>query len=216
MRLGLAIQGDLEIILRAERTIVSKSVTKSIRRAGTNAKNELRRITRRAGLGMGVEKAWQTLDYPKGRGKHSMGATSLVFSKATRIVSAFAKDRTVRPKRAQALLFATDEGESLGLATAPQKSRGHKPRKVFNIEEAREKYGPLWTVQLSGSQLALLFGTVAGFKTPLAFITTDVRLQRVYDVGRVAQKWKPRIPGQIVREIERAERPKPQQLKVVF
>ncbi len=207
MRFGLARIGSMRDTMAAELIVAEKATTSSVRKAGSNAQNEFRRVTRRAGLGQGVEKAWRKNDYPKGRGARSLGAASVVYSKASRIVNAFSANRIVRPRRQQALLIATAQGEKLGLATEA-KRRAPIPQKIFDSETAEANYGPLFVVRGQPGELPMLFGTVDGLKTPLAFIVASVRLQRVYDLDRVANKWNSRLPGYIVSAFNRAERPR--------
>ncbi|MCA8932079.1 MAG: hypothetical protein KDA49_06395, partial [Rhodospirillaceae bacterium] len=103
IRLHAALKGDLRRIVDAEKRAAAQGATRAINYAGSGLQRELRTQVRRAGLGIGVEKAWQRQKYP-GRG-NSLGAANLVFSKADRVHQAFSADRTVRGRNGNWLVI---------------------------------------------------------------------------------------------------------------
>ncbi|MGE3333620.1 MAG: DUF6441 family protein [Rhodospirillaceae bacterium] len=228
----LAIEGNLQDIYAAEQEIIAKATTAGINQAAGYTLNDFRRQTRRAGLGAGLEKAWQRKNYP-GRG-YSMRPAALVYSKSKRIHGAFAEGRTI----VGPVLIPTAFAEEQGLAVDAAKGRGAVARRWFNLQLAEEKFGPLWT-QVSAFGTVLLMGKArfgfaqqtraqaifsahsfsartarGGQPVALATVHRVVRLKRLLDLEGPPQKYNSQIPQYIVGAVNRAERPKKPRLRV--
>ncbi|MGQ7906226.1 DUF6441 family protein, partial [Burkholderia sp. BC1] len=96
MRLQAALSGDLDQMLADEVRIAEQAVTHSIREATDGLKTELRSQITGAGLGQRLANTWRGEVYPKG--KLSIKAAGLVYSRAPVIVGAHDQGATIRSK----------------------------------------------------------------------------------------------------------------------
>ena len=96
MRLMAALFGDLERMLADEVRIAEHAVTQSIREATDGLKTELRNQITGAGLGQRLANTWRGEVYPKG--KQSIKAAGLVYSRAPEVVGAHDRGATIRSK----------------------------------------------------------------------------------------------------------------------
>ena len=96
MKLIAALAGNLDQMLADEVRIAEQAVTHSIREATDGLKTELRSQVTGAGLGQRLANTWRGEVYPKG--KLSIKAAGLVYSRAPVIVGAHDQGATIRSK----------------------------------------------------------------------------------------------------------------------
>lgn len=199
MRIKAAIDGSLTELIEGELRVAARGITAAVKRSSSCLQNELRRQVRKAGLGKGLEKAFRKNIYPK-RGR-SMGAAGLVFSKATRLHEAYSADRTISTRTGSWLVIPADAAIARGFDRNHKKSRGPVPRKHANIEAA----GKLAFVQYAPNK-AMLVKIEGKKKVPYFYLVKQVRLRKRLDLDGPVRKWSDKMPGYIIKEMERAER----------
>lgn len=96
MKLGVSIVGDIARIMQAETRAGEKAVTAAMREAGTGLKTAWRLQITGAGLGTRLARTIRSEQYPKGRA--SLNAAALVWSKAPVIVGAHDTGPLIRSK----------------------------------------------------------------------------------------------------------------------
>lgn len=209
----VAIEGNLVAAMAAEKDIAAKATTAAIKQAATLTRNNFRRQTARAGLGQGLEKAWQSKSYPESG--NSLSAAGLVFSKSKRLHSAFSQQRTIKGP----LLIPTNFAEENGLTVDEMKGRGGRARRVFNLPAAEARFGPLFSYKSPFGAVLLMghthkLSSRRGEPVALARIVPQVRLKRLLDLEGPPREFRERIPQYIVAAMKRAERPRPRAIRV--
>lgn len=207
----VAIEGRLDEAMAVEQKIAEKAITGGVRLAGSYTRNAYRRQVRDrlgtfGGKG-GVEKAWQIKNYPSGA-EASMKASSLVFSKATRIVAAFSQDRTVSPTSGQALLVPTKWAIDQGLDKISKKPNSSIGRRYMDRDALEAKLGPLFEIKGPNGELILCYKDGLGKVRALAYVRRSVRLRKMFDLQGPPAKFRTQLPQYIVIAMNRAERPK--------
>jgi hypothetical protein len=96
MKLGIRIVGDIARMIEAETRAGQKAVTIAMREAGTGLKSAWRGQIIGAGLGSRLARTIRSEQYPKGR--PSLNAAALVWSKAPVIVGAHDSGPLIRSK----------------------------------------------------------------------------------------------------------------------
>lgn len=114
MKLGISIVGDIARIMEAETRAGQKAVTTAMREAGTGLKSAWRGQITGAGLGSRLARTIRSEQYPKGR--PSLNAAALVWSKAPVIVGAHDSGPLIRSKNGFWL--------AIPMPTAGKSSRG--------------------------------------------------------------------------------------------
>jgi hypothetical protein len=105
VRLQAAISGDLGQLLAAELQQAERAVTTGVRQATVGLQTELRSQVTAAGLGPRLARAWRSRVYPETG--TSLTAAGVVWTKAPRIIGAFAQTTTIRSKRSLYLAIPT-------------------------------------------------------------------------------------------------------------
>lgn len=206
-----AIEGRLDDAMEVEAEIGARAVTGAVRLAGSYTQNAYRRQVESAfgsfeGRG-GVIKAWQRKDYPA-NGHYSLKASSMVFSKATRIVAAFSQARTVRPSTQGGLLVPTQWAISQGLDKISDKGEGKTRHRYMDRAALEQKLGPLFEVRSPSGVLMLCYKDGLGKVRALAYIRYSVRLRKLFDLQGPPAKFRAQLPQYIVNAWNRAERPR--------
>ncbi|MCG8354325.1 MAG: DUF6441 family protein [Kiloniellales bacterium] len=211
MRLAAALVGNLEKHMEAELRAGEQAVTNGVRDASKGAQTDLRRMT--AVFGRRLPRTWRLKQFP--RGKASLGAAALVFSKAPQIMLAFSRATVIRSK----------DGFFLAIPTpaAPRRGVGGKRINPTNFPVAR--FGPLRFVFRRGAPSLLVVdglrasisrktGALRGFRkasaraqksgkgltTVVMFILVpQVRTRKRIDIQRAAVRALRRLPSLIVR-----------------
>ena len=202
MRLAAALEGNLEQIMKAETKAAARAVTRGLGRASSGLQRELRGQARRGNLGVGVEKAWSMTRYPRSR--NSINAAALVFSKAQRIHDAFSADRTIRAQNGRWLVIPLDAAKARGWDKSQRMSKGNRPRRYTETQEAEQALGKLAFVRLAGDRALLVHRDGKGKPTPFFLLVKQVSLRKRFDINEPARKWHDRAPGYILREWGRA------------
>lgn len=209
-----AVDGRLDEVYAAEKTAARKAITAGIKQAASLTQNAYRRQVKKAGLGEGLEKAWQLKMYP-GRGD-SMDAAALVFSKSRRLHLAFSQNRTIRATKAKSLLVPTPLAERLGLTVMPRLSSSPIPRKWFDVSQAEYMFGRLWVMESNKGNGALLMAQIDGLPKALAWIVRQVRLKKVLDLEGPPKQFMARVPQYIIANFNRLERIKSSGTRVLL
>jgi hypothetical protein len=96
MKLGISVVGNIARIMEAETRAGEKAVSVAMREAGTSLKTAWRAQITGAGLGSRLARTIRSAQYPKGR--PSLNAAALVWSKAPVIVGAHDTGPLIRSK----------------------------------------------------------------------------------------------------------------------
>lgn len=196
-RLEAALEGNLERYMQDELDLAREAITHGIQDTAGELKAALREDVIQGGLGRRLARSWQSDDYPKSG--TSLGAASVVYTKAQRLVRAFNEGSTVR----------SDDGFFLAIPSeaAPKTGMGRKRLTPSNFPE--HYYGPLRFVYRRGQASLLVVdnqrartgkraGTFApaskrarrtgeGLTTVVMFyLVPQVRLRRRLNVGQIA------------------------------
>ena len=146
-----------------------------------------------AALGQGISNAWQIKTYPKA-GKADNPA-SYVYTKAQRIVAAFASGATVTASGATWLVIPLPAAVALGLdrmTSRPGGKPGGLKAKYSDITAAIQRFGNLKFVPIGGNRALLIAdprsarGTGRASGTPLFLLVKSVRLPRLLDIDAAA------------------------------
>lgn len=209
MRLFAAIEGDLKRFLADELKSGEDAVTAGVREATNGLKLDLRQQITSAGLGRRLANTWRSEVYPKG--KKSIRAAGLVFSKAPNIVRAYAEGAVIRSKHGFFLAIPTPAagryGDGKKKMTPGLWERMHGARLKFVYrrrspsllvaENRRARTGkrggfakPTATALRTGRGLA---------SVPMFILVPQVTIKKRLDVDGAANKWLAALPGLVVR-----------------
>ena len=111
------VEGDLPAILRQARDETSDALREGVTLTAGRVQADRRTQTRAAGLGRGLEKAWQDTVYPKRATTKTFRPAALVFSKSVVLHDAFIHGATITAKRGRYLVIPTKEAAAMGFAT---------------------------------------------------------------------------------------------------
>ncbi|MBB1498104.1 DUF6441 family protein [Paracoccus sp. MC1862] len=195
MKLKIEIIGDIARIMEAETRAGEKAVTTAMREAGTGLKTVWRAQITGAGLGARLARTIRSEQFPKGRA--SLNAAALVWSKAPVIVAAHDTGPLIRSKDGFWLAIPTAAaGRSLrgGRITPGEWERrtGLRMRFVYRrrglsllVAEGR--------LNTKGQAVVSRSKTGRGLTTvPIFLLVPQVRLRKRLDLARNA------VPGLIV------------------
>lgn len=203
---------DIRKLMEQEQRDTERAVTRGIRLAAEGMKQELRQQA--APLGRKVSNSIRASHYPKSG--NSLGAASLVFTKAPKLIRAFSDATLIRSKEGFFLAIPTD--------AAPKRGVGGKRISPSNFPEY--SYGPLRFVYRGGGKPSLLVvddqrartGKRGGYArasksaiskgntaTVVMFILVpQVRLRKIIDYTGTETKWHTRAPHLILQEFNDA------------
>ncbi|MBT3399003.1 MAG: hypothetical protein HN904_09645 [Victivallales bacterium] len=210
MKLAATMAGSVLADMESEVRSISKAVTAGVKDAGRGLKGDLRKQVIAVGLGPRLARTWRETTYP--RGKSSMRAATLVWSKAPLIIRTFDEGAVIRSKSGLWLAIPTP--------AAPKRGVGGKRINPSNFPEHR--FGPLRFVYRRNGPSLLVVDSVRinksgrvgrrakggaytktgrmkqGIATVVMFIMVpQVRLKKRLDVKREAKCWEGRLPGLI-------------------
>ena len=208
-RLEAALEGNLEHYMADELAIAKEAVTHGIQDTAGVLKGALRQDVIRGGLGRRLSRSWQSDNYP--RSGASLGAASVVYTKAQKLIRAFDEGATIR----------SDDGFFLAIPSeaAPKTGMGRKRLTPSNFPE--HYYGPLrFVYRRNGASLLVVdnlrarggkrAGTFApaskrarrtgdGLTTVVMFyLVPQTRLRRRLNVGSIAAA----VTGDVARNID--------------
>ena len=210
-RIEAALEGNLEQYMREELDLAERAVTGGVHKRGVALKHALRADVIAGGLGQRLSKSWRHESYL--RNGSSLGAASLVFTKAEKLISAFDKGAEVKSSEGFFLAIPTPSAPKLGV--------GRKRISPSTFPENR--FGPLRFVYVKGgtsllvvdnqrakktggyarsrSKRALASGT--GLHTvPMFWLVPRARLRKRLNVERVERAALNRLAGDIDREFQ--------------
>ncbi len=201
MKLGVDIVGDIARIMEAETLAGEKAVTAAMREASTGLKTAWRAQITGAGLGARLARTIRSEQFPKGRA--SLNAAALVWSKAPVIVGAHDTGPLIRSKTGFWLAIPTPAaGKSTrgGRITPGEWERRTRLRLRF----VYRRRGPSLLVaegrlNTKGRAVASRSKTGRGLTTvPVFLLVPQVRLKKRLDLARDAEQARDAVPGLIV------------------
>ena len=201
MKLGVDIVGDIARIMEAETLAGEKAVTAAMREASTGLKTAWRAQITGAGLGARLARTIRSEQFPKGRA--SLNAAALVWSKAPVIVGAHDSGPLIRSKDGFWLAIpAAAAGKSLrgGRITPGEWER----RTGLRLRFVYRRRGPSLLVaegrlNTKGRAVASRSKTGRGLTTvPVFLLVPQVRLKKRLDLARDAEQARDAVPGLIV------------------
>ena len=201
MKLGVDIVGDIARIMEAETLAGEKAVTAAMREASTGPKTAWRAQITGAGLGARLARTIRSEQFPKGRA--SLNAAALVWSKAPVIVGAHDTGPLIRSKDGFWLAIpAAAAGKSLrgGRITPGEWER----RTGLRLRFVYRRRGPSLLVaegrlNTKGRAVASRSKTGRGLTTvPVFLLVPQVRLKKRLDLARDAEQARDAVPGLIV------------------
>ena len=201
MKLKLDITPDLVAMMAAELKAGEKAVTAATREAGTNLKAAWRAQISGAGLGQRLARTIRSEQFPKG--KPSLNAAALVWSKAPVIINAHDTGPLIRSKTGFWLAIPTP--------AAGKSSRGGRitpfeweRRTGLRLRFVYRRSGPSLLVaegQLNtkGRAVASRSRTGRGVTTvPIFLLVPQVKLPKRLDLARDAKRAQVELPGLII------------------
>lgn len=215
MRLTAALSGDLDQMLTEEVRIAEQAVTQSIREATEGLKTELRSQITSAGLGQRLANTWRGEVYPKG--KLSIKAAGLVYSRAPEVVGAHDQGATIRSKDGFWLaipLPAAGKGPR-GKRMTPglwEKLRGQRLRFIYRrgkpsllvAENQRARQG-----QRGGFSVASQKAQTTGrglVSVPMFLLVPQVTLKKKFDIDSASRRWVSTLANRIANRFDEADR----------
>ncbi|KPQ04617.1 MAG: hypothetical protein HLUCCA12_16640 [Rhodobacteraceae bacterium HLUCCA12] len=201
MKLKLDIAPDLVAMMTAEIRAGEKAVTRAVNEAGTGLKSAWRAQITGAGLGQRLANTIRSAQFPKGR--PSLGAAALVWSKAPVIVGAHDTGPLIRSKDGFWLAIPLPAaGKSLrGGRITPgewERRRGLRLRFVYR------RTGPSLLVaegRLNTKGQAVVSRSKTGrgkVTAPIFLLVPQVKLPKRLDLARDADRALDGLPGLIV------------------
>ena len=201
MKLRLDIDPDIVAMMAAEIAAGERAVTAAMREAGTGLKTAWRGQITGAGLGARLARTIRSEQFPKGR--TSLNAAALVWSKAPVIVGAHDTGPLIRSKNGFWLAIPTPAaGKSLrgGRITPDEWER----RTGLRLRFVYRRMGPSLLVaegrlNKKGRAVASRSKTGRGLTTvPIFLLVPQVRLPKRLDLERDAERVRDAVPGLIV------------------
>jgi hypothetical protein len=201
MKLKLDITPDLAAMMAAEIAAGERAVTAAVHEAGTSLKTAWRGQITGAGLGPRLANTIRSEQFPKG--KSSLNAAALVWSKAPAIIGAHDTGPLIRSRNGFWLVIPTEAaGKSLrGGRISPrewERRTGLRLRFVYRrtgtsllVAEAR--------LNTRGRAVVSRSKTGRGVATvPIFLLLSQVKLPKRLDLAREARRAHGAVPGLIV------------------
>lgn len=201
MHLRLNIDPDIVALLREEIGTGERAVSTAIREASTRLKSAWRGQITGAGLGTRLARSIRSAQYPKG--KPSLNAAALVWSKAPVIIGAYDTGPLIQSKSGLWLAIPTPAaGKS---ARGGRISPGEWERRTgLRLRFIYRRRGPSLLVaegrlNTKGRAVASRSKTGRGLLTaPIFLLVPQVRLEKRLYLARAAEAELGRVPGAIV------------------
>ncbi len=221
LRLKAALKGNLEEVMNAEVKVGSRAMRSAMEKTATFTQQRLRDQITGAGLGRKLSKSWQKTVYPL-RGTQTMGPSALIYSKARKIVSAFADGVTIR----------SNNGFWLAIPTPAIPKRGTDGKRINPSNFPTHRFGPLKFVYRGKGKASLLViehsGITPGGRAKARVINSRssgtsrlrskggasviafymvplVRLKKLLNIETVRRQAEAMLPREIVREWNRLD-----------
>lgn len=202
MKLGVTFTPDLVTMMKYEVAAAEKATTKALHIAGSGLKADWRQQVVAAGLGTRLANTIRSQTYP--RGKDSLRAASLVWSKAPRILSSFEQGALIRAKSGLWLAIPTEAAGRgpMGRRFTPaewERRRGLRLRFVY-----RSRGGSLLVAdkaRLNTKGIAAVSRSKTGrnqVTVPIFILVPQVRLNKRLDLAAPANRAISSVPGLII------------------
>lgn len=158
-RIRLAVTGDLVSTLDEYRKQAASAVTEAIDEAADDVQAGFRDQLVRAGLGRKLPRTIRKIRYP--RGKKSLGAAAIVYTKAPQVVHAFNAGSVILPKQGRYLAIPTQYNLNLGRRRNPRSATWDgvrvKPEEMIKsgasfVIDNKGYRGKLWMLTVSHAQ----------------------------------------------------------------
>ncbi len=201
MKLRLETSGSIAADMRAEFLAGEKAISDAIRGAALSLKTDWRGQITGAGLGIRLARTIRSEEYPKGR--PSLNAAALIWSKAPVILGAHDTGPLIRSKRGLWLAIPT--------AAAGKSTRGGR---ITPAEWERRRGAPLrFIYRARGPSLLVAEGRLNSrglgvasraksgrglASVPIFLLVRQVKLTKRLDLAKAAEVALGRIPGAIV------------------
>lgn len=201
MKLGINIVGDIASLLDAEAKAGEKAVSAAMQMAGTGLKDAWRAQITGAGLGARLARTIRSEQFPKGR--PSLNAAALVWSKAPVIVNAHDTGPLIRSKDGFWLAIPTPAAGTSrrgGRITPGEWER----RTGLRLQFVYRRAGPSLLVaegrlNTKGRAVASRSKTGRGLVTaPIFLLVPQVKLPKRLDLARDAERARDAVQGLIV------------------
>lgn len=200
MHLRLNIDPDIVALMREEIATGERAVSKAIREAGTRLTSAWRGQITGAGLGTRLARSIRSEQYPKG--KPSLNAAALVWSKAPVILGAHNTGPLIRSKNGFWLAIPTPAAGTS--ARGGRISPGEWERRTgLRLRFIYRRQGPSLLVvegrfNTKGRAVASRSKTGRGLLTaPIFLLVPQVRLEKRLNLAKDAEKLWPAIPKMI-------------------
>lgn len=206
MKFGVEIIGDILEDMRKETEAGERAVQRAITAAGKGLQRDWRNQVEGAGLGTRLARTIRSEAYPKGR--NSINAAALVWTRAPSIVEAFDQGALIRSKDGFYLAIPTEAAGARGLGNKRITPGGWEQRTGMRLRfvyRARASLLVADDARLNTRGLATLNrrrarkdGTRTGSMTvPIFILVPQVRLAKRLDLARDAERWAGRLPQMI-------------------
>jgi hypothetical protein len=202
MKLKLGIEPDLVAMMQAEIHAGERAVTSAVRNAGSGLKTAWRGQIINAGLGTRLAVSIRSEQYPKG--KASLNAAALVWSKAPAIIGAHNTGPLIRSKNGFWLAIPTPAaGKS---ARGGRITPGEWERRTgLRLRFIYRRRGPSLLVaegrlNTKGRAVASRSKTGRGLVTaPIFLLVPQVKLRKRLDLAREAERAVDSVPARIIK-----------------
>ena len=201
MKLKLDVTPDLAALMAAEIKAGERAVTTAMREAGGQLKTDWRRQITGAGLGQRLAKSIRAETWPKGT--TSIGAASLVWSKAPAIVGAHDTGPLIRSKTGFWLAIPTPAA-GRGLRGGKITPGEWERRRGLRLRFVYRRRGPSLLVadgRLNNRGLGVASRSKTGrgrATVPIFLLVPQVKLPKRLDLDRDAERAHNSVPGLIV------------------
>jgi hypothetical protein len=201
MKLKLDITPDLAAMMAAEIAAGERAVTAAVREAGTSLKTAWRGQITGAGLGQRLANSIRSEQYP--RGKPSLNAATLVWSKAPVIIGAHDTGPLIRSRNGFWLAIPT-EAAGKSLRGGRMSPREWERRTGLRLRFVYRRMGPSLLVaeaQLNTRGRAVASRSRSGrgiAKVPIFLLVPQVKLPKRLDLPRDAERALDSVAGLIV------------------
>lgn len=227
MRLTAALSGTLAAFMAEEVRKTTEGVSNAVRTAALGAKAEVRAQVTGAGLGTKLANTVRSESYPRGR--PSIEAAGLIYTRAPNILESFEKGSRIRSQDGFFLAIPTPEAGATGLSREGGRSRltpgswerrtGRKLRFVYragapsllvadNMRLGRAGKSGVRIAQANESRRKGGVATrLAGRTTVVIFVLVpQVRMPKKLDIAGVGERWAARLPSILADELKRQDR----------
>jgi hypothetical protein len=208
MKLSLTTLGSLAAIMAAEVKAAEQAVSKGVSEATEGLKTELTTQVTNAGLGPRLARTWRSQTYPRGRS--SISAAGLVWSKAPGIIQVYEKGAVIRSRNGFFLAIPTEAAGRFGDGRRKITPGGWERRTGQRLRFVYRRNGASLLVAdnmrartgrrggFSRASAAALRSGRGLVTVPIFILVPQVTFRKRLDVAGAALRWQERLPNLIV------------------